>query len=367
MDPAASPIDSARRARRRDRSLVGRAARWRLRRRAIARRRASDARTRRRAGAVGRRRRIPRSPVAHHDAGRLTGDDEVSRRTDEDAWTFEPEPQPSRRLGVDPLLARLGGLAVIVTLAAPLVVGFASSAVRRGRFRRVRWPRSLVRRRSSLPIDGDDRDGSAAPCRALRTLRTPTPAHDGSMRLPASPQRPRHPPIPTSTTRPRCESAEAAPLEATPSGDPERAPTGSWQPHRHAAIGTTVAAGDYWIRIADAADVSLADLLAVNDASVDTVLVPGGSICLPVGASTPAPTDHGGAARHAPSLIEHHRHASRPTANHGRASSDTTAPSRPAAVPAVAGRVRSSAMCGPTTSKSGPSRSRGARATIGPT
>jgi LysM repeat protein len=50
-----------------------------------------------------------------------------------------------------------------------------------------------------------------------------------------------------------------------------------------------VVAGDYWIRLADAAGVSLAELLAVNDASVDSGLVPGGSICLPPGAATPAP------------------------------------------------------------------------------
>jgi hypothetical protein len=50
-----------------------------------------------------------------------------------------------------------------------------------------------------------------------------------------------------------------------------------------------LAAGDYWIRIADAAGVSLTELLEVNSASVDTVLVPGRSICLPVGAATPAP------------------------------------------------------------------------------
>ncbi len=45
----------------------------------------------------------------------------------DDGWEFEPEPQPIRGAGVDPLIARLGGLAVILTLAAPLVVGFTGS------------------------------------------------------------------------------------------------------------------------------------------------------------------------------------------------------------------------------------------------
>ena len=49
--------------------------------------------------------------------------------TDEhdDAWTFEPEP-PKRRPGVDPLLARFGGLAIVLTLAAPVVMGFTSGS-----------------------------------------------------------------------------------------------------------------------------------------------------------------------------------------------------------------------------------------------
>ena len=46
---------------------------------------------------------------------------------DNSGWTIEPEPLPERRGGVDPLIARLGGLAVIVTLAAPLIVGFTAS------------------------------------------------------------------------------------------------------------------------------------------------------------------------------------------------------------------------------------------------
>ncbi len=53
----------------------------------------------------------------------------------------------------------------------------------------------------------------------------------------------------------------------------------------------TIASGDAWILIANRAKVSLTSLLAVNNATASTALYPGRSICLPAGATTPkAPT-----------------------------------------------------------------------------
>ena len=92
-----------------------------------------------------------------------------------------------------------------------------------------------------------------------------------------------------------------------------------------------LAAGDYWIRLADAAGVSLSNLLAVNEASVDTVLVPGRSICLPVGAATPAPPTTAAPARTAPTNTSAPRSAPATAATRAPAA---TVPSRPAAVPA---------------------------------
>jgi LysM repeat protein len=50
----------------------------------------------------------------------------------------------------------------------------------------------------------------------------------------------------------------------------------------------TAAAGDYWLRIADGTGTSLDALLDVNEASPDTPIYPGSTICLPAGASAPA-------------------------------------------------------------------------------
>lgn len=51
----------------------------------------------------------------------------------------------------------------------------------------------------------------------------------------------------------------------------------------------TAAAGDSWYRIADAAGVSPSELLAGNDATTATVILPGDEICLPEGATVPDP------------------------------------------------------------------------------
>ena len=50
-------------------------------------------------------------------------------------------------------------------------------------------------------------------------------------------------------------------------------------------------AGDYWLRIADAAGLELDELLELNEATSETALYPGSEVCLPAGASGPsAPT-----------------------------------------------------------------------------
>ena len=52
----------------------------------------------------------------------------------------------------------------------------------------------------------------------------------------------------------------------------------------------TVRSGDAWSLIADRASVSTRALLNVNAATSDSVIHPGDEICLPVGATTPAPS-----------------------------------------------------------------------------
>ncbi|HUS43171.1 MAG TPA: hypothetical protein VMY16_10935 [Ilumatobacteraceae bacterium] len=253
--------------------------------------------------------------------------DEVPDDGDESAWAIEPERVPERRGGVDPLIARLGGLAVIVTLAAPLVVGFtasddASSAAdtqlvvagdaTEGSLAEPATPGAGIVAAAAAPIDPT----SAAPAASGATAATgsPTSSSDESGAAPTE-----------------LSAAATASLEQAPDAEPVASEPAATTPPCGARY--ELAAGDYWIRVADAAGVSLSDLLGVNEASVDTVLVPGRSICLPVGAGTPAPPTSAPStpapARTAPSNTSAPRSAPATTVAPRPA---TTAPSRPAAV-----------------------------------
>jgi LysM repeat protein len=96
----------------------------------------------------------------------------------------------------------------------------------------------------------------------------------------------------------------------------------------------TIVAGDSWYRLADAAGVEPGELLAVNQATTDTVLLPGDVICLPEGAQTPAPpptaapTTAGSTSTAAPSTTT----ASTTTAPSTTAAPTTTAAPGPAVV-----------------------------------
>ena len=50
----------------------------------------------------------------------------------------------------------------------------------------------------------------------------------------------------------------------------------------------TAAAGDYWLRIAEGSGASLDSLLDVNEATAETPIYPGSTVCLPDGATAPA-------------------------------------------------------------------------------
>ena len=234
----------------------------------------------------------------------------------DDAWTFEPEPA-KRRPGVDPLLARFGGLVVVLTLAAPVVMGFTSGS------------------------DDDPSAATSAAAIADLPMAVPTsPAEQVESNAQADAEPAAAPAVPTTAAPvtdpdddPASERVAAAALEAEA---PVTAPPVTEPP---CGADYELAAGDYWIRISDAAGVDLADLLAVNDASIDTVLVPGRSICLPVGASTPAPpttsAPRAGVTTATNAAPTTRSSASTPTVTTAPPAPTTTVPARPAAVSAA--------------------------------
>ena len=213
---------------------------------------------------------------------------------------------------------------MILTLAAPLVMGFAASGSDSDTasltVSGAAPPAAEVDSVAPQPTEGETATAStdaAAPATASATAPETSSAAPGE---------------PAESTTPAPAAVSAAALDAPPVTEPAvaelAAPT--------CGDGYELTAGDYWIRIADAAEASLADLLAVNDASVDTVLVPGRSVCLPVGASTPAPPAPSATpSSRAPATTASSSNSSstRPPATTVAPAPTTTAPPRPAAVP----------------------------------
>jgi LysM repeat protein len=251
----------------------------------------------------------------------------------DELWTFEPEPQPIRRPGADPLLTRLGGVAVIIALAAPLLVGFASS------------------RSDSSSVDSLATMAPAETIVPAATAAT-TPAGGLAETVEGSTANPASPDVIASTVAPtnplvvaeaiiEASSTDSASLETQPATAATTTPTSVTATPATAVPACAqrydVAAGDYWIRLADSAGISLAALLLANDASVDTVLVPGRSICLPAGASMPSPPPVGTApaTTPAPATTAPSRSPAKSTPPPDTVAPTTTVASRPAAIPAT--------------------------------
>lgn len=191
---------------------------------------------------------------------------------DDDGWDLEPTPPP--RSGVDPLLARFGLLAIVVTLSVPVVLGLTSGDD----------TDQIRETAASIAVTDAATDPSTIAVESSAAATVPvTIAPTSSAAGTAAPSTDA---VDSATT---AVAAPPSSTEAAPAATQVDAMLTAAEPAAACGAEYELAAGDYWIRIADAAGVRLADLLAVNDATVDTVLVPGRSICLPVGAATPAP------------------------------------------------------------------------------
>jgi LysM repeat protein len=185
---------------------------------------------------------------------------------------------------VDPLLRRVGALAVVIALLIPVALALRSG-------------------------DGADRSAiepSATELSVASTLALAVAAADAdattTIDIEALP-----PAIPKNTSSGSADQSSATETDgdgteaptATDAATENTTPSASQPPAVEKATSTqsckqyTVVAGDYWILIAKKVSVSTADLLAINKATAKTALYPGGVICLPANASAPttaAPT-----------------------------------------------------------------------------
>ena len=255
------------------------------------------------------------------------GSDEANAEGWDDGWEPAQRPRP----GVDPLLARIGGAAVVLTLLVPVVMGFTSSSDDAGTVQTADAP--------IAPAAGPAPDSAVDDATVTAAVPNITPSPTVATAA-AADQTPApgdtEPSDPMIAAEPSIETTVAPSVEAlvvAPCGDEYE-----------------IAVGDFWIRIANGAGVEIGDLLAVNDATSDTPLYPGRTICLPVGANTPPPppttpsTEAPTASTNNSSSGSTHRSTSpTPTAPRTTTAPPTTAapPAPPAAWSASADQVQS--------------------------
>ena len=159
------------------------------------------------------------------------------------------------RRPIDPLLARVGMMVLVVGLVIPLAMSMPSAD------------------------GGLLRAAVAASATPSSTATSVAPTVESAV---------------TTTVAPVVVEAALSPAAATRT---DSAPSAKSVEHVATTVvcnkSYTVVAGDYWILIAKKASVTLKELLAANKATTSAALYPGRAVCLPSTASTPmtaAPT-----------------------------------------------------------------------------
>jgi LysM repeat protein len=182
----------------------------------------------------------------------------------------------------NPLAARVGLMVGVMLLLVPIALSLRNDTqlVRAANVERVE-PVAIGQLPSPAPTEATIPPSTLAPTTILITTETPTT--QPRIEVVVATAAPTDPPTtaakakkkatPKSTTT----QATAAPATVTQSADKSCATT------------YTIASGDAWSSIASRAKVTMKALLAANNATVSTVLLPGKSICLPAGAVDPGP------------------------------------------------------------------------------
>lgn len=209
----------------------------------------------------------PTTPTAPHDGPPAAADEPTGVAAWDSQWVEDRRAPRS----VDPRLLRVGAAAVVVTLLVPVIAAFRSAGD--DDFR-------MLRSDDSVETASDATIADATTTSSTLLFR---PVEEAPAAV-ADPE-----PTPAAPSQ-ASQTAGAAASTAT-SADESAADAAAVESasQQVCAVSYDVVDGDFWIRLADAAGVELADLLSVNSATIDTPLYPGSTICLPAGASTPAP------------------------------------------------------------------------------
>jgi LysM repeat protein len=173
-----------------------------------------------------------------------------------DHWVETEERGSRRRLGgVDPKLLRIGAVAAVGVLMIPIALALRDD------------PAEGLRTEAGGPTTT-----ATAVTAAPQLLAAPPP----TVTVPA--------PAPVTA------APTAAVAAASGGGSSAAAAPAVAEPTKPACAGTyTVVANDYWNRFPKTSGVSVAKWLAANHATADTPLYVGDELCIPAGATAPAP------------------------------------------------------------------------------
>lgn len=227
---------------------------------------------------------------------------------------------------VDPLLRRMGALAVAVALCVPVAMSLRSSNDGRA---------SLQPEATTLAVGGSTPQASTDPIAAPA-------AAEPAVTVAAAPAAAAQPAATEAdpTTEATSPATEATSPATAASNTISSSPAVAAQVEAASEPETTelacdkeyeVVAGDYWILIAKKVSVELEEVLTANNASTDTPLYPGRTICLPQGASTPTTEAPALATTEAPKATTTTEKTTTTTAKVTTTTVKTTSTSTPAA------------------------------------
>ncbi len=227
-----------------------------------------------------------------HDSGlpaetQIDGQSNDATEDWDEGWNVEPE--PVRTGGVDPLLAKFGGAAVVLTLLIPVAIGFRSGSSDQ----LIEAAAATASSAATTDDEIEPSDPTATTIASVETNASEQAATTSASSEAAAPTTEADPVESVSSDSRAASELNGSTAEADSesgniaAGAEADAPAVRVEPE--CPIEYEVVVGDFWIRIADGAGVPVSELLALNGASSGTPLYPGSSICLPAGSSTPPP------------------------------------------------------------------------------
>ena len=184
---------------------------------------------------------------------------------------------------VDPLLVRVGALIMVGVLLVPLAMALRADAASDDSVRTTTvTPEPTPVTTAPAPGTAVAETPGAQPAAKQTLVAEPVPTA-----APASTETPSVETTSESVAAAASAAAESTAAAAAVNG-PATADEVAVRVEPVCALVYTAHEGDYWLRIADAAGVSLAAVLDANLASSNTPIYPGDDVCLPAGAQMPS-------------------------------------------------------------------------------